>query len=276
MTTTMADCISWEDLHAQILALEKRALLSDLFIITFGTACWNNSMGVQYEPRDEWLKKAMLRIRGEGPYSVGHLHLASATSHDYIRAEQFDFLFQLRSPVSAITFATVARCGGPRAVALLTWLRDPDTTGGRCQWNESACEQAAQAGPYAMSIIRALRNPDTMGGRCPWDANTTTAAINHGGKYTQNILVTLRGHPEKMGGRCPWNSITFCVAVSNDAVHSENLMRMLRCQSFILGGRCPWGPNVIEWVEEFGMAAAPALLHLLRSGELGGVPRLFA
>ena len=275
MATTSADCISWEDLHAQILALEEKGQLGDLFDVSFrhyrASTPKNNPSDAWYEPRHEWLKTAMRRFRGEPPYAPGHLHLASASYEDLISSGQLDFLFQMRTRVCVPISDLVARYGGARAVEVLTWLRDPDTGGGRCRWSESVCTAAMQAGPHAEEILLALRDPNTMGGRCPWGASTTYAALRHGGRHTEALLMLLRSSPEEMGGRCPWDALTFCGAVSKDLRRSENLMRLLRCRPIIMGGSCPWDAGAIKWAHEFGHAAAPALLRLLRSGELCGV-----
>lgn len=71
---------------------------------------------------------------------------------------------------------TAAAIGGH--LELLEWLRDPDTGGGVCPWNERTCSYAADGG--YLGLLKWLRDPDTGGGVCPWNGETTLMATRNG------------------------------------------------------------------------------------------------
>jgi len=95
----------------------------------------------------------------------------------------------------------------------LKWLRDPNTGGGVCPWDEMCCAYAAQNDH--LNILKWLRNPNTGGGVCPWNMMCCIWAARSGHLH---ILKWLRD-PNTGGGVCDWDEKCCYSAIKNNHIH---------------------------------------------------------
>jgi len=140
---------------------------------------------------------------------------------------------------------------------ILKWLRDPNTGGGVCDWDEDCCAYAAQGGH--LNVLKWLRDPNTGGGVCPWNEYCCAWAASNGHLH---ILKWLRD-PNTGGGVCPWNEWCCNYAAQNDHLH---ILKWLRDPE-TGGGVCPWDGRCCA------SAASNGHLHILkwlRDPETGG------
>jgi len=150
---------------------------------------------------------------------------------------RLDILQRLRDPVRA---DGVVHAWGPTTVKnavmgghleILLWLRNPNTGGGACPWDESAILAAVQSTKAnSMRILMALRNP-RVGDPAPWHPDTTAVMASRGAFQ----MLTWSRDPAN-GTPVPWNARAVHVALASG---NELIVRWLTDPE---GGACPHQP----------------------------------
>ena len=210
-------------------------------------------------------------------YHKGHLRYPTSSSKELVEGRHLDIIAAQGRPLRLSMCRVAAGCGA-YAVQLLTTLRDPDTMGGRCPWNEETCRAAVMNGRYAVETITALRDPDTMGGYCGWGCFIVDYAVRNGQYAVKTIrtVMSLNGvtsvdYPE---GRT-------CSAAAGCGKYAVEILTYLRNPTFLKPRQ--WedeAPQIryLEWDEEVCTAAAKngqyavATLTALRDpNTMGGV-----
>jgi len=139
---------------------------------------------------------------------------------------------------------------------ILKWLRNPDTGGGVCPWDEYCCSWGARSGH--LNVLKWLRDPDTGGGVCDWDWSCCIWAAKNG----HDVLKWLRD-PNTGGGVCPRNE--WCCAYAAQGGHL-NVLKWLRDPD-TGGGVCPWDEWCCIWAAKNGHLH---ILKWLRDPDTGG------
>ena len=215
-----------------------------------------------YIARESWVTRALAKMYEDVPrrfrgrvWCAANLRLPHADNMDLLLTRNWDLIHgvaQDRIPYPSLCM--IAAGMGKWAVAALTALRDPNTMGGRCLWDEYTCEAAAGNGQWAVATLEALRDPNTMGGCCPCDVGACEVAAG-GGRWVVEILERRQ---------CLWSE-SLCAAAANGRWAIETL-ELLRGPNR-LRRQCPWDRRTCESAVRNGEWMAATLTALKRMGK---------
>jgi hypothetical protein len=123
-----------------------------------------------------------------------------------VAARRLDLVKRLRAlkvecPWDGTAMGAAALLGD---IAIMEWLRNPDTGGGVCPWDAKTVMWAVAA-PDWKGTLEWLRNSKTGGGVCPWGPTAVWSAV---GNQNYEALAWLRD-PTTGGGPCEWDKTAY-------------------------------------------------------------------